>query len=172
MAIAAGACFAYTALSRPFFILLPLFLLGASWLLTWSHVTIAAQARAWIALMAAFVVGVAPWFVYNYDHFGRVTISPAGGLGRGIWEGSWQGRWSGRVQAGLTKIADSPLTTAELENCGQTVRRRAARERRLDAHLLHVVAWHPPHLDRADRSARAIRSARRRRSHVFAHRTR
>jgi hypothetical protein len=138
-AIAAGACFAYTALSRPVFILLPLFLLGASWLLTWSHVTIAAQARAWIALMAAFVVGVAPWFVYNYNHFGRVTISPAGGLGRGIWEGSWQGRWSGRVQAGLTKIADSPLTTAELE----TAVRQYAGEQHENADLMltYVMQW-------------------------------
>jgi 4-amino-4-deoxy-L-arabinose transferase-like glycosyltransferase len=141
-AIAAGACFAYTALSRPVFILLPLFLLGA-WLLirliTWSRDTIAAETRVWIALLAAFVVCVAPWFVYNYDHFGIITISPAGGLGRGIWEGSWQGRWSGGVQAGLTKIADNSLTSAELE----TAVRQYASEQHENADLMltYVTQW-------------------------------
>ena len=38
-----------------------------------------------------------PWFTYNYVTLGRFTLSPAGGVGRGLWEGSWQATWSGRA---------------------------------------------------------------------------
>ena len=138
-ALLAGACFACTALSRPVFFLLPPFLLAASLPLLWSRVNIASQARLWVAIVGAFVIVAAPWFMYNYEHFHLITISPAGGLGRGIWEASWQGRWPGRVQADLTNIADSPLTDAELEGAV----RRFADERHEDtgAMLTYVTQW-------------------------------
>ena len=40
-----------------------------------------------------------PWFTYNYVNLGQITLSPAGGIGRGLWEGSWQGAGAGRMQA-------------------------------------------------------------------------
>ena len=62
--------------------------------------------RPWAALLAAFAVSMLPWFTYNYVTLGRFTLSPAGGVGRGIWEGSWQATWSGRLQNELTHLAD------------------------------------------------------------------
>ncbi|HUK33643.1 MAG TPA: hypothetical protein VLV86_07020, partial [Vicinamibacterales bacterium] len=60
---------------------------------------------SWAGLLCAFAITMAPWFAYNYVNFGRLTISPAGGMGRGTWEGSWQATWSGRLQAELTDVA-------------------------------------------------------------------
>ena len=56
-----------------------------------------------------------PWFTYNYVYLGRFTLSPAGGIGRGLWEGSWQGRWAGRAHNDLTKIAEVTPDRAELD---------------------------------------------------------
>jgi 4-amino-4-deoxy-L-arabinose transferase-like glycosyltransferase len=137
--IVAGAGFACTALSRPVFFLMPPCLLAASCLLLWSRATLAAQAKLWALILGTFVIVLAPWFLYNYEHFQTVTISPAGGLGRGTWEGSWQGHWRGRVEAELTDIADSPLSDVELESA---VRHFAA-ERHEDAGpmLTYVTQW-------------------------------
>ena len=46
---------------------------------------------------------------------GRFTLSPAGGVGRGLWEGSWQATWSGRLQNELTHLADDIDDRAELD---------------------------------------------------------
>ncbi len=56
-----------------------------------------------------------PWFTYNYVYLGRFTLSPAGGIGRGLWEGSWQGRWSGRSHNDLTHIAEVTSDRTELD---------------------------------------------------------
>jgi len=56
-------------------------------------------------MLAAFAVTMLPWFTYNYVTLGSFTLSPAGGVGRGIWEGSWQAAWSGRLQDELTDLA-------------------------------------------------------------------
>ena len=66
-----------------------------------------------------------PWFTYNYVTLGRFTLSPAGGIGRGLWEGSWQATWSGRLQNELTHLADDIDDRAELDRRVESV---AARE--------------------------------------------
>jgi hypothetical protein len=48
-------------------------------------------------------------------YLGQFTLSPAGGVGRGLWEGSWQGRWPGRVHAQLTAIADEEIPNEVLD---------------------------------------------------------
>jgi hypothetical protein len=96
------------------FILLPFFLAVAVPAL----VPAQRQRRAlagWAALALAAGVTMVPWFTYNYVNLGRFTLSPAGGIGRGLWEGAWQGRWPGRVQATLTALADTPIDDAELD---------------------------------------------------------
>jgi Dolichyl-phosphate-mannose-protein mannosyltransferase len=100
LGIAAGI----TALSRPAFVLFP-FALAAVGIV----VPIIRRARPtlinWTAMLAAFAVTMLPWFMYNYVTLGSFTLSPAGGVGRGIWEGSWQATWSGRLQDELTDLA-------------------------------------------------------------------
>ena len=66
-----------------------------------------------------------PWFMYNYATLGRITLSPAGGIGRGLWEGSWQATWSGRLQNELTHLADDIDDRAELDRRVEAI---AARE--------------------------------------------
>jgi hypothetical protein len=63
----------------------------------------------WIVLGVAGGLTLVPWLTYNYAYLGQFTLSPAGGIGRGLWEGSWQGRWPGRVHAQLTAIAGEEI---------------------------------------------------------------
>src|SRR5204863_7621142 len=70
---------------------------------------------AWTLMLAVFAAGMLPWFAYNYVTMGRFTLSPAGGIGRGMWEGTWQATWSGRVQNELTHLADEIDDRAELD---------------------------------------------------------
>ena len=76
-------------------------------------------------MLAVFGVTMLPWFMYNYVTLGRLTLSPAGGVGRGLWEGSWQATWSGRLQNELTHLADDIDNRAELDRAVEGV---AARE--------------------------------------------
>lgn len=101
----AGVLFGVTTLVRPAFVLLPFFLAVGVPLLVREARTRRALG-GWAVLALASALTLAPWFAYNYAYVGRVTLSPAGGVGRGLWEGSWQGRWPGRVQARLTQLAD------------------------------------------------------------------
>lgn len=110
----AGCLFSLTALVRPAFFLLPFMLAAAVPLLVRGQRDRAAL-RGWAALVFAAGLTLAPWFTYNYVHLGRVTISPAGGIGRGIWEVSWQGKWPGRIQAALTSAATDARDPADLE---------------------------------------------------------
>ena len=110
----AGVLFSLTTLVRPAFVLLPFFLAVAVPVLVRSE----RERRAlsgWAALCLAAALTLVPWFTYNYVHLGRFTLSPAGGVGRGLWEASWQGRWPGRVQAALTEAADATPDRAELD---------------------------------------------------------
>src|SRR5262249_9759979 len=91
----AGAAYALVALTRPGFVLLPVAGAGCAWL-CWVHARPAALAR-WAVLLVAFAVVLAPWLTYNYVYLHRLTMSPAGGVGRAMWEGSWHGVWSGRT---------------------------------------------------------------------------
>jgi 4-amino-4-deoxy-L-arabinose transferase-like glycosyltransferase len=118
----AGVLLSATTLVRPAFVLLPLFLAIAVPLL----VPAQRDRRAitgWGMLALAAAITMLPWFAYNYVHLGTLTLSPAGGVGRGLWEGAWQGRWPGRVQAELTALADTPIDTGTLD---VRVRRYAA----------------------------------------------
>jgi 4-amino-4-deoxy-L-arabinose transferase-like glycosyltransferase len=103
--VVGGVLLSAATLVRPAFVLLPFFLAGAMPVLIRAQRTRTALAH-WAALALAAAVTLLPWFTYNYVNLGRFTLSPAGGIGRGLWEGSWQGYWPGRVQAELTAIAD------------------------------------------------------------------
>jgi len=109
----AGAVCGFTALCRPVFVLLPLALAGVGLLLAfWQHQQ---PWRHWAAFVVAAVIVCSPWFAYNYKYFHRITISPAGGIGRATWEGSWQAVCPGLTQATLTDIADKSPDRATLD---------------------------------------------------------
>lgn len=110
----AGVLFSVTTLVRPAFVLLPFFLAAAVPL----FVPAQRERRAllgWAALCVAAVITLVPWFTYNYVHLGRVTLSPAGGIGRGLWGAAWQGRFPGRVEAALTDVATTAASPEELD---------------------------------------------------------
>jgi 4-amino-4-deoxy-L-arabinose transferase-like glycosyltransferase len=100
-----GVLLSATTLVRPAFVLLPFFLAIAMPLLARSQRPRAALG-GWAVLVLTAGLTLLPWFTYNYVNLGAFTLSPAGGVGRGLWEGSWQGYWPGRVQADLTAIAE------------------------------------------------------------------
>jgi hypothetical protein len=135
---ASGAACALVALSRPVFVLLPFFLIAADLAAGW--LTRRTRIAGWALLLATFAASMLPWFAYNYRHFHRITISPAGGVGRGLWEGSWQGRWAGRLQAELTQTADDTPPGSGLD----ARVRELALENGLSAEpmLEYVHQWH------------------------------
>jgi 4-amino-4-deoxy-L-arabinose transferase-like glycosyltransferase len=132
-----GVLLALTTLSRPVFVLFP-FALTAVWLVVFPALRVRARPRAgqWSVMLAAFALTMAPWFAYNYVTLGRFTLSPAGGVGRGLWEGSWQATWSGRTQNELTHLADDIDDRAELDRRVTAV---AAREQLPAAPMLEYV---------------------------------
>jgi len=100
-----GLCLGLATLTHPRFAMLPVVLAGM--------VALAAIAqRNWKAIvpwawtLVVFGLVLAPWLAYNVIYVHRLTLSPAGGLGRATWEASWQGTWSGRVQADLTRLVE------------------------------------------------------------------
>jgi 4-amino-4-deoxy-L-arabinose transferase-like glycosyltransferase len=133
LGIAAGI----TALSRPAFVLFP-FALAAVGVIVLPLVRSSGRPRPfnWIVMLAAFAVTMLPWFTYNYMTLGSFTLSPAGGVGRGIWEGSWQATWSGRLQDELTDLADQNDDPGALERRVAAV---AAREGLPAAPMLEYV---------------------------------
>lgn len=135
--VALGVVLALTTLSRPVFVLFP-FALAAVWLLVFPLLHLCRRPRAVDvgAMLAAFVVAMLPWFTYNYVTLGRFTLSPAGGIGRGLWEGSWQAMWSGRVQNELTHMADDAPDRAILD---ERVRALAEREHAAAGPMLEYV---------------------------------
>jgi hypothetical protein len=135
---AAGVLFSLTTLVRPAFVLLPFGLAAGMPLLARPQRTRAALA-GWAALAVAAALTLAPWFTYNYVHLGRFTLSPAGGIGRGLWEGSWQGRWPGRVQAELTEIAGAPIGESELDARVAAVAARTGDD--IQSMLTYVHEW-------------------------------
>lgn len=110
----AGVLFSATTLVRPAFVLMPFFFAIGVPLLVRRQRTPRALG-GWALLCATAVVTLMPWFAYNYVHLGQFALSPAGGVGRGLWEGSWQGRWPGRLQAELITLADTIPDRAELD---------------------------------------------------------
>ena len=121
-----GVALGLTALSRPVFVLFP-FAVATVWTVLLPLLRIAPRPRGSVAaaLLAAFAVTMLPWFTYNYVTLGRFTLSPAGGVGRGLWEGSWQATSSGRAQNELTHLAERIDDRAELD---ARVRAVAARQ--------------------------------------------
>lgn len=138
----AGLLLSLTTLVRPVFVLLPYFLAIGVPLFVRSQRTRQALG-GWAVLVAAASLTLAPWFAYNYVHLGQLTLSPAGGVGRGLWEGAWQGRWPGRVQAQLTELATTLTNRAELDARVDDVARRTG----LDAMLMrqYVHEWRDLH---------------------------
>jgi len=110
----AGVLFSLTTIVRPAFILLPFGLAVAMPLLVPGQRS-GKRLGQWAALALAAAITMVPWFTYNYVYLGRFTLSPAGGIGRGLWEGSWQGRWSGRSHNDLTHIAEVTPDRTELD---------------------------------------------------------
>jgi hypothetical protein len=111
-----GVLLALTTLCRPVFVLFP-FALTAVWLVVFPLLRVPRRPAPgqWSVMLAAFALTMAPWFAYNYVTLGRLTLSPAGGVGRGLWEGSWQATWPGRIQNELTHLADDLDDRAELD---------------------------------------------------------
>ena len=112
--IAAGLLVGWAALTRPGFFLLPMFLLAPATLDVFRDAAWRRRLAGWLLFFAAFALVMGPWFAYNQRHFGQLTLSAAGDLGRPIWEASWQGRWNGRTQAALTRIADETDSDSEM----------------------------------------------------------
>lgn len=135
---AAGVLFSLTTLVRPAFVLLPFGLAAGVPILVREQRTRRALA-GWGALALAAALTLAPWFAYNYIYLGRFTLSPAGGIGRGLWEGSWQGHWAGRTQAELTAIAGEPISDGELDARVSAVAARTGADAR--PMLTYVHEW-------------------------------
>jgi len=132
-----GVLLAVTTLSRPVFVLFPFALAAVGWIvLPLARVQTRPPASRWVVTIAAFAVTMLPWFAYNYVTLGRFTLSPAGGVGRGLWEGSWQATWSGRLQDELTDLANDTPDRAELDRRVAAV---AARESLPAAPMLEYV---------------------------------
>jgi hypothetical protein len=134
---ALGVLIAIATLSRPVFVLFPI-ALAAACIVVFPLAGVLPRPRIghWAALLAAFAVTMLPWFTYNYVTLGKFTLSPAGGVGRGIWEGQWQATWSGRLQDELTKIAESTSDRSVLDERIEAV---AAREQLPAAPMLEYV---------------------------------
>jgi len=111
-----GIACAIATLSRPVFVLFP-FALTAVAVVVLPFVAVRPRPPLWhwAAMLAAFAIAMLPWFTYNYVTLGAFTLSPAGGIGRGMWEGSWQATWSGRLQNELTHLADDVEDRGELD---------------------------------------------------------
>ncbi|MFI5179603.1 MAG: glycosyltransferase family 39 protein [Vicinamibacterales bacterium] len=138
--VVAGLAIGAATLTRPTFVLLPFVLIGAAALAERGRLRAIAP---WGFTLTAFAVVLAPWLLYTAVYVHRVTLSPAGGIGRGIWEASWQGTWPGRVQAELTTIAQSTwYAHASADEVAAEVRRTAA-GRGADADLMvtYVRQW-------------------------------
>jgi 4-amino-4-deoxy-L-arabinose transferase-like glycosyltransferase len=109
-----GVLLALTTLSRPVFVLFPVALAAMGWIvLPLLRVRSRPAAVQWGIMLLAFAVTMLPWFIYNYSTLGRFTLSPAGGIGRGLWEGSW-----------LTRLADDIGDRAELDRRVQAIAAR------------------------------------------------
>jgi hypothetical protein len=132
-----GLVIALTTLSRPVFVLFP-FALAAVGLIVFPLLRVHPRPRVsqWAAMVVTFFIAMAPWFTYNYVTLGRFTLSPAGGIGRGLWEGSWQAAWSGRLQNELTHTADD---TASAEELDRRIEQIAEREHTSAAPMLEYV---------------------------------
>ena len=133
-----GVLLSATTLVRPVFVLLPFFLAVAVPVLVRSQRTPRVLA-GWGVLAVAATLTLAPWLAYNYINLGQITLSPAGGIGRGLWEGSWQGRWAGRLQSELITLADEDISRDQLD--ARVAATAAAAALPADPMLQYVHEW-------------------------------
>jgi hypothetical protein len=134
----AGALFTATTMIRPAFVLMPFFFAIAVPILVSGQRT-AAALKGWATLAVVAGIALMPWLAYNYVNLGQLTLSPAGGVGRGLWEGSWQGRWSGRLQAELINLAEKTQDRAELNRL--VTEKAAATRLPAEPMLTYVNQW-------------------------------
>ncbi|HUQ88801.1 MAG TPA: glycosyltransferase family 39 protein [Vicinamibacterales bacterium] len=111
----AGLLFSCATIVRPAFILLPFGLAAAMPIVVPSE-RHRRRIGQWAGLALVAAITMVPWFTYNYVYLGRFTLSPAGGVGRGLWEGSWQGKWPGRAHNELTHTAEQAISTEALDS--------------------------------------------------------
>ena len=141
---ALGFVLALTALSRPAFVLFPIGL-AAIGVVIFPILVVRPRPTLghWTVMLVVFAASMLPWFAYNYQTMGRLTLSPAGGAGRGVWEGSWQAKWSGRLQSDLTRLAETVDGRAALDRSVETI---AVRERLpAEPMLEYVHQWQDIH---------------------------
>ena len=103
--ILTGAFIGLATLTQPRFAMLPIALAACVSLVALRERNWRAIGR-WALTLTVFALVLAPWLAYNQIYVHRLTLSPAGGLGRATWEASWQGTWPGRVQADLTRLVE------------------------------------------------------------------
>jgi len=103
--ILTGAFIGLATLTQPRIAMLPVALAACV-------AVVALRQRDWKSILSwgwtfvVFALVLAPWLAYNAIYVHRLTLSPAGGVGRATWEASWQGTWPGRVQADLTRLVE------------------------------------------------------------------
>lgn len=138
--ILTGVFIGLATLTRPTYALFPVAIVACMTL-------VALKRRDWRIVwpwgwtLVACAVVLAPWLSYNALYVHRLTLSPAGGIGRATWEASWQGTWSGRVQADLTRLADAHVGDDDA-TLDALVRQFAAdRSLRPDPMLTYVHQW-------------------------------
>jgi 4-amino-4-deoxy-L-arabinose transferase-like glycosyltransferase len=135
-----GIFIGLATLTRPTYAMLPLAIVACI-------VVLAVARREWRIVapwgwtLAAFALVLAPWLAYNSLYFHRLTLSPAGGIGRATWEASWQGTWSGRDQADLTRLVEGHVDDddATLDRLVATF--AAERSLPVDPMLTYVHQW-------------------------------
>lgn len=137
--IFAGVLFSLTTLVRPAFFLLPFGLAIGMPILVRSERSRRRRLGQWAALALAAAVTMVPWFTYNYVYLGRFTLSPAGGIGRGLWEGTWQGRWPGKLHNELTHTAEQAISQEQLDARVATIAANAGLSP--DGMLTYVHEW-------------------------------
>ena len=137
--ILAGVLFSATTIVRPAFFLLPFGLAVAMPILIPAERSRGRRLAHWAAFALAAALTMVPWFTYNYVYLGRFTLSPAGGIGRGLWEGTWQGRWPGKAHDELTDTAALAISREELD--ARVRQSAAAAGRPPDGMLNYVHEW-------------------------------
>jgi 4-amino-4-deoxy-L-arabinose transferase-like glycosyltransferase len=138
--ILTGVFIGLATLTRPTFAMLPVAIvvcvaIAAAWRREW-HVVV-----PWAWTVGAFAIVLAPWLAYNVIYVRRLTLSPAGGIGRATWEASWQGTWRGEVQADLTRLAETNINDDDATLDGRVRQFADARGLPAEPMIAYVHQW-------------------------------
>jgi dolichyl-phosphate-mannose-protein mannosyltransferase len=135
-----GMFIGLATLTRPTFAMLPVAIIAC--------VALAAAVRrdwralpAWGWTLAAFALVLSPWLAYNVIYVHRLTLSPAGGIGRATWEASWQGTWPGGVQADLTRLVEAHIKDDDATLDGRIRTFAAANGSAAEPMILYAHQW-------------------------------